>query len=205
MRNGFILLVILAAISLPSDASEFRKVGFVYDGDTVLLVSGDKVRYLGINAPEIDPEGGKDEFMGRDARELNLGLVNEAWVRLEYDKEKSDRHGRLLAYVFLKNGDMVNAILVRKGLAHVTLNNRNLKYKDLLLECQRMAMKDKLGIWSSPLKEEERYYLGNCNSYRFHAPTCPFAKKISHRNVVRFKSRNDAFWAGYSPCRQCTP
>jgi endonuclease YncB( thermonuclease family) len=204
-RKEFIFLVILATISLSSATGEYYKVKFVYDGDTILLDGRDKVRYLGINAPEIDHEGGKAEFMAQAARDFNLKLVNGAQVRLEYDREKRDRHGRLLAYVFLENGDMVNTVLLRKGLAHVMLKNRNLKYKDFLLESQRMAMKERLGIWSKALKEEQKFYLGNRNSYRFHRPTCPFAGKISRPNVVRFKSCHDAFWEGYSPCRQCTP
>lgn len=204
-RKEFILLAILAIISLSPATAEYYKVRFVYDGDTILLDGRDKVRYLGINAPEIDHEGGKTEFMAHAARDFNLKLVNKNRVRLEYDVEKRDRYGRLLAYVFLENGDMVNAILVQNGLAYAMFNNRNLKYRNFLLECQRTAMKKRLGIWSKALKEEEKCYLGNRNSYRFHRPTCPFARKISRRNVVRFKSRHDAFWAGYSPCKQCAP
>jgi len=114
-------------------------------------------------------------------------------------------YGRRLAYVFLENGDMVNAILVKKGLAHVMLKTPNVKYKTELLDCQREAMKERLGIWSRSPATAEKYYLGNKNSYRFHRPTCPFGRKVSKKNIVRFQSRNDAFWEGYSPCKKCRP
>jgi endonuclease YncB( thermonuclease family) len=200
-----ILFVILVALCLSSMAVDYQEVRFVYDGDTILLGMKDKVRYLGINAPEIDHNGGKSEFMAQAAKDFNLQLVNNAEVILEYDKKKRDRHGRLLAYVFLKNGDMVNALLVRNGLAHVMFNNRCLKYRDILLDCQRKAMREKTGIWSISAKREEQQYLGNKYSYRFHLPECPFAKKISQRNLVRFASRYDCFWEGYSPCKKCRP
>jgi endonuclease YncB( thermonuclease family) len=180
-------------------------VRFVYDGDTILLYGKGKVRYLGINAPEINYDGRKDEFMAREARVFNVESVRGTRVRLEYDHEKRDRHGRPLAYVFLENGDMVNELLVRKGLAHVMLSNKNLKYKERLLDCQRKAIQERLGIWSRPFRGKERRYLGNSNSYRFHKRTCPFGSKISRKNIVKFKSRHDAFWAGYSPCKRCAP
>ena len=200
-----ILIIILATVCLSLTAAGYHRVRFVYDGDTILLDNKNKVRYLGINSPEIDHKGGKSEFMAHAARHSNLELVKGARVSLEFDKEKKDRYGRLLAYVFLENGEMVNALLVRKGMAHVLLNNQGLKYEDLLLDYQRKAMKEKLGIWSRPFKVQEKFYLGNRNSYRFHRPDCRFAKKISRKNGVRFKSRYDAFREGYSPCKRCMP
>ena len=199
------LLVPLALVCLSFSPEAFHKVRFVYDGDTILVDGKGKVRYLGINAPEIDHKGGKDEFMAQAARSFNTKLVNGARVRLEHDKAEKDRHGRFLAYVFLENGTLVNTLLVREGLAHVMRNSRELKYKDRLLDCQRKAMQEKIGIWSRPLNGEEKFYLGNGNSYRFHRPDCPFGSKISRRNIVRFQSRHDAFWMGFSPCKNCRP
>jgi micrococcal nuclease len=199
------LLIILASLCLSMAPADYRSVNFIYDGDTILLNGGDKVRYLGIDAPEIDHNGGKSEFMAHAARNFNNKLVKGARVKLEYDQEKRDQYGRHLAYVFLENGDMVNAVLLRKGLAHVLLYSLNVKYKALLLDCQRKAMKERLGIWRKLPKREDKYYLGNRSSYRFHRPSCLFGRKISRRNIVRFRSRYDAFWSGYSPCRRCRP
>jgi endonuclease YncB( thermonuclease family) len=201
----FFLLIILSTFCLSLTPAAYRSVHYVYDGDTILLDGGDSVRYIGIDTPEIDHKGGKNEFMAQAARNLNIKLVKSARVKIEYDQERKDRYGRRLAYVFLENGDMINAILVRKGLANVMLKSPNVKYKALLLDCQRKAMKESLGIWSRSPGREEKYYLGNINSYRFHRPDCPFGRKMSKKNVVRFKSRYEAFWAGYSPCKRCRP
>ncbi len=200
-----IILILLQGFSLALTSFAFHRVLFVYDGDTVLLKNGAKVRYLGINTPEIDCEGGKSEFMAQTAKDFNQELVKGALVRLEYDLERKDGYKRFLAYVFLENGDMVNALLVRKGLAYVIAIRPNLKYRDLLLEYQRKAMKERVGIWSSLLEYKGEHCLGNRKSYRFHRPDCPFARRMSKKNLIRFRSRDDAFWEGYSPCKRCNP
>ena len=200
-----VIIIICAAACLSLKTADGHRVKFVYDGDTILLENTQRVRYLGIDSPEIDHKEGKSEFLAHESRKLNIRLVKRAQIRLEFDKEQKDHYGRLLAYVFLKDGEMVNAILVRKGMAHVLLNNRGLKHGNFLLECQRKAMKEKLGIWSRPRKGDEKYYLGNRKSYRFHRPDCPFAKKISRGKRVTFRSRHEAFWEGYSPCKRCMP
>ena len=201
----FVFLVLLAIFSLALNPSPWHRVKYVFDGDTILLQNREKVRYLGIDAPEIDHEGGKSEFMALDARKFNMNSVAGSPIRLEFDGKKRDRYGRLLAYVFLETGDMVNALLVKRGLAHVMFKKGNIRYKDHLLRCQRQAMKEKLGLWRRPGMDAKGPCLGNRNSRRFHRPDCPFAARISSRNLVRFRSRIDAYWQGYSPCRECRP
>jgi micrococcal nuclease len=183
----------------------YHKVKFVYDGDTVLLDSGEKVRLLGINSPEMDHSGEESEFKARAAWRFTRERVKGTQVWLEHDSEKQDHYGRLLAYVFLKNGEMLNELLVREGLAHVMFYSKNLKYRALLLDSQRKAMKAKRGIWSRSIKGKEKFYLGNRNSFRFHGPDCHFGRGISKKNRVKIKTRRDAFWDGFSPCKQCCP
>ena len=141
-----IMLVVLATLFLSSTALAYHKVVRVYDGDRVLLENGSQVRYLGMDTPEIDHEGGRSDVMAEEAGDVNRKLVEGRHVRPEYDQEKVDSHGRRLAYLFLPNGEMVNAVLVRRGLAHVMSIHPNLKYRDLLLGCQREAMTEMLGF-----------------------------------------------------------
>jgi len=199
-----ILLVVLAAIFLPLTAFADHKVVRVYDGDTVLLENGTRLRYLGIDTPEVDHDGGRSDFMAEEARDVNRKLVEGKRVTLEYDQEKVDPHGRHLTYLFLPNGEMVNAVLVRRGLAHVMSIRPNLKYRDMLVGCQREAMTEGLGIWRS-LSKTGGVRIGNSNSFRFHRADCPFGRRTSKKNRVHFRSRFDAFWEGYSPCRRCMP
>ncbi|MBN2032595.1 MAG: thermonuclease family protein [Deltaproteobacteria bacterium] len=200
-----LILLILQATILSFPASSFVLISFVHDGDTVVLTTGEQIRYGGVDAPEMGRKGLKGDFMALESRNYNLYLVQNAWVRLEFDKEQKDRHGRTLAYVFLEKGEMVNRLLVRKGLAFVFAKKPNMKYFTLLLDAQRQAMKEKIGIWSKALEKPELYYLGNRQSYRFHRPDCPLGKKISSANVTRFDTWQKAYWEGFSPCRQCKP
>jgi len=199
-----IMWVVLATLLLSSTALAYHKVVHVYDGDTVLLENGTRVRYLGIDTPEIDHEGGRSDVMAEEARDVNGKMVEGIPVRLEYDQEKFDSHGRRLGYLFLPNGEMMNAVLIRRGLAHVMSIRPNLKYRDLLVECQRKAMTEGIGIWRSLSKTLENR-VGNRDTYRFHRPDCPFAKSISKTHRIGFRSCFEAFWEGYAPCRRCRP
>ena len=204
-RKKLIATLILIFFALSLGASPSFLIKYVYDGDTAVLNTGEEVRYLGIDAPEIGHNGRKSEFMALESKNYNLRIVRGFHVRLEFDEERKDRYGRLLAYVFLDNGEMVNALLVKKGLAFVMINKPNTKYLPLLLDCQRKAMSEKVGLWSKPPEKMEPYYLGNRDSYRLHRPSCPLGKSISRHNLVRFESPDKAYWEGYSPCRECKP
>jgi micrococcal nuclease len=199
----FTLLLISAGIGLVQGPVSYNRVKFVYDGDSILLNSGEKVRYLGIDTPEIDHGQGDSEFMADASKAFNLKLVGKAQIRLEFDRKKRDVYGRILAYVFLEDGRMINQILVRKGYAHVMFGNQRLRYEALLLDCQRRAMKEKLGIWTYLKMEDESSYVGNLKSRRFHGQHCHFGNRIHSKNLVRFKSCYDAFWHGYSPAACC--
>jgi len=88
----------------------------IVDGDTIDLASGERVRYLMVDTPEIS--GGTPECYGTEARDFNSSLVLGLEVQLEYDVECEDRFGRLLAYVSLGDRE-VNSLLVERGFACV--------------------------------------------------------------------------------------
>ena len=204
-RKRLIATLIIVLFCLSFTAVPCFVIRYVYDGDTAVLTTGEEVRYLGIDAPEIGHGGEKSDFMALESRNYNLHLVRNASVRLEFDEERKDRHGRLLAYVYLENGDMVNALMVKKGFAFVLLKKPNTRHFDRLLEYQRQAITEKVGIWSKPPEKRELYYLASRDSYRFHRPGCPLGRKIARRNLVRFETSDKAYWEGFSPCRQCRP
>lgn len=91
-------------------------VQYVIDGDTIMLTSGHKVRYLLVDTPEITD--GKNECWGSQAAEHNAAMVAQKTVTLTYDVECEDVYGRLLAYVEV--GDVeVNRELLESGNACV--------------------------------------------------------------------------------------
>jgi micrococcal nuclease len=177
-------------------------IKWVADGDTVYTKGGKSIRYIGINSPEIDHEKKVAEPFGYEARKLNRDLVHRKRVRLEFDTEKADRYGRLLAYVYLPNGTFVNQSIVREGMAHVIVHKKTRRYAEILLDAQRLAMKDGKGIWKHFQKIPETL-VGNLRSKRFHDLSCPSSRKIKQKNRRFFSSQWDAFWQGYAPCRKC--
>ncbi len=132
-------------------------------------------------------------------------LVQGAKLRLEYDLERYDQYNRLLAYVFLPDGRLLNAELVRRGLARVLLKPPNLRYRDVLLQAQQQAIDQRLGWWQELPVPQETHYIGNIKSFRFHRPSCPGAKSISPGNRRLIKTPLDAYREGYSPSKDCKP
>lgn len=122
------------------------KVNHVIDGDTVVLEDGRKIRYLGINSPEVG------QPFHNEALKLNEDLVLEKEVYLEYDKEKSDRYGRTLAYLFINNL-LVNAEIAIRGLAISESIQPNIKYQKEIMDAQAQAKANCQGMWESLCKE----------------------------------------------------
>jgi micrococcal nuclease len=203
-----LLLALLPACGRePAGPPPEARVVRVIDGDTAVLEGGARVRFLGIDAPEMERDGQPAEFMAHQAKDYVAGLIQGKTVRLEYDREHYDRYGRLLAYLFLPDGAMVNLAVVRQGLARVYSQAPNLRHQEALNAAQQEAMAAGRGLWQKPLAEQqnETYYLGNKNSLRLHRPNCPLAARMKPANRVRFTSLKDAYSQGYSPCRSCKP
>ena len=63
------------------------------------------------------------------------------------DVELRDKYGRLLAYVYLSDGEMFNALLVKEGYAQIMTIPPNVKHQDLFLKLQREARENNRGFW----------------------------------------------------------
>lgn len=201
---GLWMLLHAAACRNAADADEWHTVIHVNDGDTVLL-AGDpapRLRYLGIDTPEIDHHRQTAEPLGMEAQAYNRLLVLNRRIRLEFDRQRTDRHGRWLAYVFTEDGTFVNRELLLQGLAFCLFKPPNTRHEAALLDAQRSAMKAGRGLWEG-WSETGGPYVGNRNSRVFHLSNCPNGQKIARRNRVRFDSRWEAFWQGYAPARGC--
>ena len=203
IRHAFLILLVLSC-ALPGTASAegLVLVKRVIDGDTIVLADGRRVRYIGINAPELGSKNGPAERFGSEARDYNRKLMAAEKVRLEFDYERNDQYGRVLAYVFLPDDTFVNAELVKSGNAYVVFRRPNTKYDSLLLRLQQEAMAKKAGMWEGYLNKEGPF-LGNTHSRRFHRTTCPFGRKTAQKNRITFQTSLDAYLSGYSPCKRC--
>ncbi|MDD5505064.1 MAG: thermonuclease family protein [Candidatus Omnitrophica bacterium] len=130
------------------DAGPYRaRVVYVYDGDTVKLDNEERVRYLGIDTPEMNYKNPPAEYLAEQAKEFNSRLVKGKNVRLEFDTVRRDKYNRLLAYVYVDK-TFVNAELIKAGYAKVYIIPPNTKYADDFLSLQRRSKNERKGIWA---------------------------------------------------------
>ncbi len=146
-----------SAVSEPPDRATGR-TGVVVrsvDGDTIRVDLGGRretVRYIGVDAPEIHHPKKGEEPGGRAAAAVNRALVAGKPVRLELDVRARDRHGRLLAYVWIRDETghevMANAEIVRRGYAHAAAMPPNVRHAALFRALERSARHDERGLWA---------------------------------------------------------
>jgi micrococcal nuclease len=131
----------------------------VVDGDTFDIdpsVEGaDRVRLIGVDTPEAnDPECG-EQPLAAEAREFTTTELDGQEVDLEFDEDRTDRYGRLLAYVY-KDDVMFNETLLEEGLAQVYTFQPNTRYEDRLRAAQEEARTRGEGLWSLSSEEQDR-------------------------------------------------
>ncbi|NJC87806.1 MAG: hypothetical protein FIB02_04630 [Desulfuromonas sp.] len=156
------LLIGQAALAGDAPAALTGTVTWVYDADTLEIASHGKVRLLGIDAPE---KAGSD----RDEKFIKLGIARKhlrpvhgaglAWclrnvkgqqVTLTFDttqKERRDRHGRLLAYIYLPDGRLLNRLLLEQGLV-IVYRRFPIDLKQDFLSAETEAKHRGLGLWA---------------------------------------------------------
>ncbi len=155
-------LVLGSLIALATDpdapAPETAMVKYVYDGDTLTLDTGDKVRLRWVNTPELKPA----EEYGIEAREAAKKVVLNQRVELIYGATKRDGYGRLLAGVKTEEQNLTLALL-EQGMGHLFVIPPDDTDLGPFLEAQEKARKANRGIWSTAR------YAGDLHITSFHA------------------------------------
>ena len=129
------------------------KVSKITDGDTFYVTTSSsekyKIRLIGIDAPETRNVGVKvrKEYFGTEAKIFVTQLLKNKKVKLTFDVQKTDRYGRVLAYVYLENGFFLNQYLVEKGYAVVSTFPPNVKFVEVFTKAEKSARNKKRGLW----------------------------------------------------------
>lgn len=143
-----LLLCALAGCGATSSAGTAGVVSAVVDGDTIVVAGVGTVRYVGIDTPELHHPTKPLQRLARRARDANRRLVLGHRVRIVRDRETRDRYGRLLGYVYV--GDvMVNAVLIRRGLARTLAIAPNTTHAAMFARLERAARQARIGLWGS--------------------------------------------------------
>ncbi len=131
----------------------YYKVTRVVDGDTLVVnINGvdEKVRLIGMNTPEtVDPRKSVECF-GKEASARMEQLADGKNVRLESDSTQSirDIYGRLLDYVYLEDGQMLNRKMIAEGYAYEYTYMTPYKYQKEFRDIQTLARVSARGLWS---------------------------------------------------------
>ncbi|MBW1999262.1 MAG: thermonuclease family protein [Deltaproteobacteria bacterium] len=159
----FLLIFLFLAASLHSQ-DKFYRVKRVVDGDTLLLTNGDRVRLIGVDTPEVHrskklyrdaKRTGRDVetiiALGKKASAFTRSIVDKKEIRLEYDQANAhirhrDRYGRLLAYVYLKDGTFLNAEIIKQGYGFA-YTRFPFRYMEDFRRYEREARENRRGLW----------------------------------------------------------
>ena len=176
-----------AAACPAREAGERVKVVYVYDGDTLKLSDGRRVRLIGINTPELrHDQPGKQPFAAEAKAALQaLTDRNNRTLLLQYGEEHRDHYGRLLAHAFLENGDNVAVHLLQAGLATALVVPPNTWAQDCYRQQENAARIERRGIWGHP-----RYQVQDSRSL----PASTRGFSLVHGRVLRVRKSGGYTW-----------
>lgn len=163
------MLSFFFSLSYAQDSNVYPSpVKQVIDGETLELENGEQIKLIGIDCPEADTEEGKTALECVD-----MYIKQGQSIRLEFDAQQKDDHGRLLAYVYvlysMNDGNwlppqsvhpgvwslaednvwamFLNAYIVQQGFALSLAVPPNVKYADLFQKLSQAAREQKRGLW----------------------------------------------------------
>ena len=156
------IALLLTFVATLASAAQSGRVTWVSDGDTISVEGVGLVRLLGIDCPEKE-ESDRDwnflrlgscdwqclRYVAKAARTRTMELCLHQDVRLQTGAEKFDRYGRLLAYVWLADGRMLNQLLLEEGRA-VVYRRFDFSEKETFLKLEEKARKNQRGMWLIP-------------------------------------------------------
>jgi len=143
---------------VPDKQPRFHQVLRVVDGDTLEIESIGEVRLIGVDTPELYHPLKPVQFFAREASDLVKELVSGLSVRLEYDREKKDKYGRTLAYVYLPDGRCLNEEIIRRGYGYA-YTRFPFKYLMKYRQLEAQARAEGLGLWANQGLDEYQWIL----------------------------------------------
>jgi micrococcal nuclease len=123
------------------------KVEKAVDGDTVTLINGDSLRYIGIDTPEKLDERKPVQCFAEEASQKNRELVEGKEIKFYKDVTERDKYGRWLGYVYLMDDTFVNLELVKQGYAFAYRYAPDNSKIEEFRAAEEYARTNKLGLW----------------------------------------------------------
>ncbi|MCL2216875.1 MAG: thermonuclease family protein [Defluviitaleaceae bacterium] len=164
----------------------------VIDGDTIELSNGQRVRLIGVDAPEIGETG------AAAATAFTRARVEGRTVWLEADGNNTDVHGRLRRYVWVRRPtNQNNEAQIRAHMLNAMLLEHNHARPLIVGAVRHEALFRSLAATPVPR------FIGNANTNVFHVASCGSLPAIHNR--IYFQTRANAISFGQNPCGTCRP
>jgi len=186
------------------EAERTAVVKYVIDGDTLETKDGERIRFLGIDTPEIKKrsEDPPDQPWGRDAANFTtLLLPSGTEIGLGFEKgSREGAYGRTLAYVIV-DGEVINILLLREGYGRFKDYGTEMEHGQYLKRMESQARVYGKGVWEGKGRlPTPKYYVASKNGNQYHDPDSDQAPNISPRNLVRL-TEESAQRVGLEPGR----
>lgn len=154
-----LLLILVGGVLSQAAAEHYGKVSWIGDGDTITVDGVGVVRLIGIDCPEKEESDRDWKFLrlgscdwqalrhvAQSARQRTKELCLHQVVQLQTGEERFDRYGRLLAYVWLPDGRMLNQLLLEEGQA-IVYRRFDFSEKENFLSLEKKARTQQRGLW----------------------------------------------------------
>ncbi|MCW9048220.1 MAG: thermonuclease family protein [Gammaproteobacteria bacterium] len=182
--------VVFASVCAPQHIDESVRVNYVYDGDTLQLEDGRKIRLIGIDTPEVFGRHKKInsdvKARGKQARAALQKQLDDSdqRVSLAYGPQRFDRYNRTLAHVFLPDGKNLQAWLIEQGYGVAFTTPPNDTMSDCYKQQEVQAINAKRGIWNMPRYQLTRTNQLNNNSEGFHRLQAKVTQARAYNNKI---------------------
>lgn len=165
--NILVCAFVFAGLAYAAPINYSAKVVRVVDGDTLkVMIDGQivNVRLIGIDTPESKTNKKAKKDAARSSQDIktivSLGKAAASFTKsiikpgdlvdIEQDVQPRDRYGRLLVYVYLKSGKMLNEEIIAAGFASVMTIPPNVRHQARFLRAYQAAREERRGLWASP-------------------------------------------------------
>lgn len=176
---------LLQAACVDGSTAEPVKVAYVYDGDTVRLTDGRRIRLIGINAPEIQKDGRAGEVFAAESHTILRELLKRGDISLRLGREPQDRYKRWLGHLYV-GPLLVAEYMLEQGAAYHVVIPPNLLHSECLQSVERSAAKGWRGVWglaSPPWREVSSLKVGE-GGFRLLQGRVTAAKRIKTGWIV---------------------
>lgn len=124
------------------------KVARVIDGDTIELINGQRLRYIGMDTPEEVDQRKPIQCFAYAAADKNRQMVEGQLITFHKDITPEDQYGRLLGFVYLADGTFVNLEMVKQGYAFAYPYPPDISKSDEFRQAEESARTARLGLWN---------------------------------------------------------